>query len=300
MTVARRVTWTVVCGLTAGFCHAAEDVDGATDPLDYERFPGSWIVAYSPPKAVRSYEFVTGRVDRSGRTLRMDDSRRLAAEVLGVTYRAPDGTRFDDVIDHYREQIVGQGADIVFTCRARDCGRSTSWANSVFGVKELVAPDASQFYLAATLGRRLVSAYIVQRGSRRVYAHLDVAEANDPLVDGNEATLVRRLREHGFAIMGGVTPGPNGGMDVADLQAVDASAQDLAVLKGRSLYVVCHLGGAGGAEASMARSSECAETVVARLRISGIDAFGFGGGPLLPRVDAPAERVELVLPPSVP
>ena len=277
--------------------HAAEDVDGAADPEGFERFPGSWIVGYTPATDLQSYEFVTGRVDRSGRTVRVDESTRLPAELVRVTYRAMDQTRFDEVVDYYRGLVVGQGADVIFTCRARACGRSTSWANSVFGVKELVALDSSQFYLAATLGKTLVAVYVVQRGNRRVYAHVDVAEAETAFVSGPEGGLVHELQQRGFAVLTGVVPDPDGNLDVADLQAVDAVAVEIASLAERTLYVVCHLAGAEGTEAAMAHSATCAEAIVERLRTSGISSYGFGGGPLLPRFDAPPERVELVLPP---
>ena len=275
---------------------AAQDVDDAVDPPGHARFPGSWIVAYTPETASRGYEFVTGRVDRSGRTARMDSSLRLPAKVVRVTYRAPDGTRFDDVIAHYRDQVLGDGAEVLFTCRARACGRSTSWANSVFGVKELVAPDSSQFYLAATLGTKLKAVYVVQRGNRRVYAHIDVAEAERPLASDAQAPLVRQLRDNGFAVMAGVTPAPDGALDALDLEAVDAAARTIAPLADRPLYVVCHLADAGSTEAALARSATCAETVVQRLGTHGVRAFGFGGGPLLPRADAPTQRIELVMP----
>ena len=285
----------VVALAAAMTSHAAEDLAGAADPQGLERFPGSWIVAYSPPASLRNYEFVTGRVDRSGRTVRVDDSLRLAAEVVRVTYRAADGTRFDEVVAHYRDQIVGAGADVAFTCQARDCGRSTSWANSVFGVKELVAPDSSQFYLAARNERTLMAVYVVQRGNRRVYAHIDWGTADAVPMPVGETGIVGQLRQQGFAVVMDVVPAPDGSLDAADLGAVDAVAEQIAALEDRTLYVVCHLD-AGATEASMARSAACAETVVERLRIAGITAFGFGGGPLLPRAGVPPNRVELVVP----
>jgi len=286
----------LVVALTATVAsHAAEDLPDTDDPPGLERYPGSWIVAYTPPAMLRNYEFVTGRVDRSGRTARVDDSMRLAAEVVRVTYRAADGTRFDDVVEHYRDQIVDRGAEVAFTCQARDCGRSTSWANSVFGVKELVAPDSSQFYLAARTDRTLMAVYVVQRGNRRIYAHVDLGTADAPPVADADAGLAGQLRQQRFAVVADVVPALDGGLDASDLAAVDAAAAQIAGLEGSTLYVVCHLD-AGGTEASMARSAACAETVVGRLRTAGITAFGFGGGPLLPRAGFPANRVELVMP----
>ena len=295
--IGRASIWRAGCvALAAVAGHAAEDLDGAADPAGYERFPGSWIVAYTPPTTVRDYELVTGRVDRSGRTVRVDDSVRVSGEIVRVTYRAADGTRFEDVVRHYRAQVAASGADVAFTCRARDCGRSTSWANSVFGVKELVAPDSSQFYLAATSGTQLLAAYIVQRGNRRVYAHLDVGVTATAFGGDSETALARRLRESGYAVMPGVTPDETGVLDAADLRAVDAVAGQVEALAAQTLYVVCHVTGPDRPDAALARSATCAETVVARLRTAGVVAFGFGGGPLLPRSDAPPSRVELVMP----
>ncbi|MYD85792.1 MAG: DUF4892 domain-containing protein, partial [Acidobacteria bacterium] len=219
-TVTRAIPARLLVALVVVTGHAAEDLPGAADPPGLERFPGSWIVAYTPPAMLRSYEFVTGRVDRSGRTARVDDSMRLAAEVVRVTYRAADGTRFDEVVEHYRNQILDRGADVVFTCEARDCGRSTSWANSVFGVKELVAPDSSQFYLAARSPqpgsasgsplawneRTLIAVYVVQRGNRRIYAHVDLGTADAPPVATEDTALAGRLRQQGYAVVAGVVP----------------------------------------------------------------------------------------------
>ena len=165
--------------LAAPLAVGAEDQEGSADPPGLVRFPDSWIVAYEPPTPMRGYEFVTGRVDRSQRDRRIDSAQRIAGRLVRVTYRLPTGTRYEDVIGHYQSLVADQDGEVVFTCRGRDCGRSTVWANDVFGVKELVAPDSAQFYLAAAIGKRLAAIYVVQRGNRRVYVHLEVAQTAD-------------------------------------------------------------------------------------------------------------------------
>ena len=126
--------------LAAPLAVGAEDQEGSADPPGLVRFPDSWIVAYEPPTPMRGYEFVTGRVDRSQRDRRIDSAQRIAGRLVRVTYRLPTGTRYEDVIGHYQSLVADQDGEVVFTCRGRDCGRSTVWANDVFGVKELVAP----------------------------------------------------------------------------------------------------------------------------------------------------------------
>lgn len=269
---------------------AASDVEGSADPPGVQRFPDAWIVAYSPSVRLRGYSFVTGRVDRSSRAWRADRSERVAAEVVRVTYRAPDGVQYEDVLEHYRGLLDEMGAELSFGCRGRACGRSTVWANDVFGVKELVAPDSAQAYLAAKVGRNLISIYVIQRGNRRVYAHVDLAQSDalaaGPATEGVGAALARQ----GFAVLPNLAPDDSGAIAA---QALDAFAVELKPFAERTLHVVCHFDGVY--DAALQHSKSCAEQAAAQLRALGFDARSFGAGPLLPRTDAPSRRIELVL-----
>lgn len=276
---------------------AAADVEDARDPPGLARFADSRIVAYSEGDERRSYEFVTGRVDRRGRDLHIDSSSRVVAHLLRVTYQAPEGTRLDDVVDHYRALVAGQQADVAFECRGRDCGRSTAWANGVFGVKELVAPDASQFYLAASFGESLAAIYVVQRGNRRIYAHVDLvrdaAIRSDDSGGAASGDLVEMLLRRGFVVLP-IAPDAAGELDVAALAELEETGAGLAAIGGRSLYVVCHLGD----DVANARtlSEVCADRAAKRLQRTGVNAEAFGAGALLPRPGMAARRLELVLP----
>ena len=290
-------------GLTvlAPWALAAADIEDARDPPGLARFPDSRIVAYSEGDERRSYEFVTGRVDRRGRDLHIDSSSRVVARLLRVTYQAPEGTRLDDVVDHYRALVAGQQADVAFECRGRDCGRSTAWANGVFGVKELVAPDASQFYLAASFGESLAAIYAVQRGNRRIYAHVDLVRDVANRSDGSGSSvagaasgdLMETLLRRGFVVLP-IAPDVAGELDVAALAALEETGAELAAIGGRSLYVVCHLGD----DVANARtlSEVCADRAAKRLQRTGVNAEPFGAGALLPRPGMAARRLELVLP----
>ena len=279
----------------AAMAAAAQDRDGAADPDGIVRFPDSRIVAYTPPTLLRGYEFVTGRVDRSQRDRRIDSSRRVAAELVRVTYQAPAGTRHEDVISHYQSLVADLDGDTAFTCDGRDCGRSTVWANDVFGVKELVAPDSAQFYLAAAIGDRLVAIYVVQRGNRRVYAHVDVAHTEGgPAETMQTGGVVDLLAQQGYAVLADALPSTDGTLGAAALEALAAHAGQLAAATDSTLHVVCHLPGANAA--ALARSSRCAEQAAAVLREAGVEATPFGAGSLLPRLDSPAARIELVAP----
>ncbi len=304
LTLALAVIFALGAALALAPARAATDVPGSRDPEGLERFPDSQIVAYTPSAETRNYEFITGRVDRISRAVRVDDSVRVAAQLTRVSYRAPDRARLADVVDHYQRLIRARKARVAFTCHGRDCGRSTIWANDVFGVKELVAPDSAQFYLAAAMGADanpeqsvLTSIYVVQRGNRRIYAHVDVARTRAPTAVEPNRGITAELLRRGFAVLTDAAPDASGAVDGAGLAALDGVARELTALAGRAVYVVCHLGGFDNPENSMTRSQTCAETAATRLRAGGVNATGFGAGVLMPREGAPAERLELVISP---
>ena len=281
-------------------------------------FPEAVVVASSPPEFSRSHAFVTGRVERSRRELRIDRSTRVAANLARATYRTPPGTRLPDVVAHYRAATAD--FRLIFSCQGRDCGRNTAWANDVFGVKELVAPDAAQFYLAAATPNALVAVYVVQKGNRRVYAHVEVAggegigalvaedprapdppaaapPAAAPAISSAARVVLETLRRQGYVVLANAAPDDSGRLSDTALDALDAAATALRTLP-RQVYVVCHMDG----EVSVAqeRSQACAEQGAARLRAAGVDAKGFGAGPFLPRRVAPSRRLELVAPAPAP
>jgi len=293
----KRVAATLLTsGLACASAWAQTDLEGSGDPEGIDRYPGSWIVEYSPSTAMRSYEFVTGKVARIRREVRIEQSERVKADLLRVTYRTPDGTRFDDAIAHYEDVIAELGARVDFTCRGLDCGLSTIWANLVFGVKELAAPDASQFYVAASDvgGSRLISIYVAQRPNRRVYAHVDVAETESVGAGLAAGDVVEALESKGFALLMGVTPGGDGELDGDALAVLDEVAGALAGFDGGTIYAVCHIGGVDG-DRALQQASACAEAAAARLQAGGIEATGFGAGAMLPREQAPSARLELVV-----
>ena len=273
---------------------AQTDLEGSGDPDGFDRFPGSWIVEYSPSTSVRAYEFITGKVARIRREVRIEQSMRVGADLVRVTYRMPDGTRLNDVVAHYESVVDDLGAQIEFNCRGLDCGLSTIWANQVFGVKELAAPDAAQVYVAAvdTAASRLISIYMAQRPNRRVYAHVDVALTEGLQTGLSADDVVEALESKGFAVLGDAAPDDAGSLDEADLQALDELASALGEFEGE-VFVVCHVGGSDP-ERAVTQSQGCAETAAARLKAGGVDAAGFGAGVFAPRDGASASRLELV------
>lgn len=294
----------VLCALTAPAVAAPAqpgDVSGSRDPYDLERIPRSRIVNYQRDTEVRSREFIMGRVDSIRRDLRIGDQLDVEATQESVTYQAPEGATVDSVLQHYLEQI---GADVLFRCEARGCGRSNDWANRVFEQAILYGPDRHQRYAALEWQGRLIGLYVIERGNRRVYAHLQIFEPEGRNAMPLNALLVRRLSERGWAPVEGVQPGDDGSFDDSARQVLTGLAENLETFAGESMYVICHLYAAQPVAGLLEVAQRCAENGV-ELIVAGADAQDgvgtpelqpFAAGPLLPRSLYPGARLELVLP----
>lgn len=278
---------------------AAADLPGAADPDGLPRFPRAWIVAYEREDDFAPREFVVSAVEKIRRELRIERKLRLEATALRVTYQVPAGTPLAEVVAHYQEAL---GAAALFSCRGRDCGRSNGWANQVFRQAILYGPEANQFYIAADRDGELVSAYVIERGNRRIYAHVEALRPRQLVEVAANATLVEDLAGKGFVALEQVRPRRDGSIPAAGLAALDAVAPRLRTFERLTLYVVCHLYGPEDTAVLLASSATCAGTVQERLQagLAGEVApqlVPFGAGPLLPRPGGgAAARIELVLP----
>ena len=278
---------------------AAQDVAGSRDPAGLARYPGAWIVEHSERAAgALPYDFITAPVDKIRRDVRFE-GERVSGALQRVTYRVPDGARLADVIAFYERMVDAISPGVVFSCRGPDCGRSTVWANDVFGVAELNAPNRNQFYLAAPVtvagAERLIALYIVQRGNRRIYAHVDSVTPDTPPKFARVETVADALSREGYVTLAGVEPDAAGALDAGDLAALGEAAAALAEAQWAGLQLVCHLFGDRSVEALLAAAEECAAAAAAALAEGGVTAIPHGIGPLAPHGGAKA-RVDLVLP----
>jgi len=270
------------------------DVSGSRDPLGIARFPHADIVRYLEDDEESIREFVVSQVDRKQRELRVEREIRTPATLESATYEMPAGARLDDVIEHYVGLL---GPDEVFRCRARGCGRSNDWANAIFEEAILYGPDRNQFYLAGDRGGKLVSVYVIERGNKRIYAHVQVLTPSAPVAIARDLQVAKRLGSTGMATLNGVRPAPDGSLPEEARQALTDVAADLQVFGNEQIYVVCHLYGSAPTAELLKRSERCAEEAVRILAaVEGPEYIPFAAGPLLPRTTGNVSRIELVLP----
>lgn len=267
---------------------------GSRDPLDLDRFPHAWIVAYERDTEMLPREFVVSRVDKTRRDVRAERKVRTEADLESVTYRMPPGTPPEEVVAHYRRLF---GGDSLFACDGRDCGRSNHWANYIFQQPILYGPDQNQSYIAVKHAGHLLGLYVIERGNKRVYAHLQVLRPAEPVAVAVNQVVTERLAGNGYVVVEGATPLPNGALPAAARDILAGLAPDLSVFAGQRVYVVCHLYGSRPTEELLEASQTCSSAAAELLaEPGGPELVGFAAGPLLPRGPTATRRLELVLP----
>lgn len=293
----RLCRWLLVA-LTPGLAAAASDVPGAADPPGLDRFPRAWIIAYEQQDEYAPREFIVSAVEKIRRELHIERKLRMDATAVRITYRIPGGVPLSEVIAHYEGTL---GSNALFSCRGRDCGRSNGWANQVFGQAILFGPEANQFYIAADVGGELVSAYVIERGNRRIYAHVEVLQPREAVEAVTNAELTEELAGNGFVAIAGVRPRRDGSIPDDGLAKLRSLSARLRIFERLTVYVVCHLYGPEGAALMLERSTACAQAARDALgegidASAGLNLIPFGAGPLLPRAGGAVARIELVLP----
>jgi hypothetical protein len=240
-------------------------------------------------------------VTKSGAFVRGKDSLRLRGRVTKVTYQIPSGVTSAEAFAHFQAIVPVERDARTFACSGRDCGRSQHWASGIFENPTLYGPDQNQFYLASPFSHGgeeyLLSIYVIQRGNRRVYAHLELLSPDELPGLARAADVMEALNRNGYALIEGVHIEDRGDVTItAELR--ERLRRELEPLANRRIYVVCHLYGAGDADTLIENSSRCARNFVEALGdFLGPDFVAFGAGPLFPRYATGNEsHVELVIP----
>ena len=297
------ICFLLLAAAVAPACFAAEDIVGASEPVSYPRFPRSWIVEARADDEAQPHEFVVSAVEKIRRELKIERKVRANAQLKSATYQVPNGTPLDSVFEHYRGLVAED--QVLFECAGRDCGRSNQWANQVFGLPILYGPDANQRYLAGRIAEDFVSVYVIQRGNRRIYAHVQLLDVTEVIAVERNAEVLRQLTGRGYAEISGLRPRRDGTLPESAAATLSAVGSQLRVVKDRQIYVVCHLYSASSVPAQLERAQSCADAAAELLRegigaeagsVGKLSLIPFAAGPLLPRGSENVSRIELVLP----
>ena len=184
------VVWLAVAAVAPLGVSAQEDLEGTSDHAIVSRFAGSWIVDYAHAD-FDEYEAVLGAASGYGTNsspLVWGESQVLEGEVTRLLYRTPEGRSSLEVLRNYTTEIASSGFEVLFECRAADCGRYFYYRErEVFDrtgtISDLFIPEPeNQRYVAARLARPgqgdvYLFVYVAESTyDDRTYAHLDVVE----------------------------------------------------------------------------------------------------------------------------
>lgn len=124
---------------------------------------------------------------------------RLPVKGVGQLYEVIGGANREEARDHYMQELQARGAQVLFECSGRSCGRSNVWANQIFDQRSLYGRDSNQDYLVAGSVDEsgepwLTLVYTVTRGNNREYVwveHLVSPQGTEIPGLGNESARVK-------------------------------------------------------------------------------------------------------------
>ncbi len=291
--------------ISVSWAQSAGDVSGAADYSGIERFPGAVIAQYSV-QPDSNYRLALGRLQRVNGRVTAGREERIRGTLTRITYQIPSGFSGAEVYEHFVRSVTPDNSEL-FSCQGRACGSSNFWANDILGNRVLYGPEQEQFYVALAASNaagehtRYYVLYVITRGSRSVYAHLDIVDVAmaDPLeaVETPEA-FMERLQQDGNVIVRGISFDDQDVLLEAD--GLELAAKALQLAPQLQVFVVAHLRGSDDIEVLPERSRQRAGQIVERLQQAGVDGARLraeGAGPLSPVcAQAPcSDRVEIVL-----
>ncbi|MGB1949344.1 MAG: DUF4892 domain-containing protein [Marinobacter sp.] len=116
--------------------------------------------------------------------IRSDKMARIPVRGIGQLHEISRDSSRREAREHYQRALQARGAQVLFECSGRSCGRSNVWANQIFDQATLYGRDADQDYLVAAVtdpsgNTWLTLVYTVTRGNQREYVWVEHLEAGE-------------------------------------------------------------------------------------------------------------------------
>ncbi len=306
MTAAILIGWLLT---VVNVASAAEDVAGSHDLGSLVRYPNSWIVDFSQHN-VAEYALATGSMKKVNGVIAPESLRYVSGRLTRITYQLPTGHTSAGAANHFQRQFDKLPHEVLFRCEARVCGESNQWANIQFGIAKLYGIDREQHYAALMLQSAgaepdYLAFYTVKRGNKKVYAHIDLIEAESQSSLGASQPSASLSST---ALVAGLQRGMRVYLQADQVTEADAAALRQ-LLQGQpevQLLLVGHSDQAANSAQNTTRqqqqtlSLQLAEALKQRLQAFGVEASQLqadGVGALAPAYDdsVPDQRVELLL-----
>jgi outer membrane protein OmpA-like peptidoglycan-associated protein len=291
-----RWTCCVLFLLAGSLAYGASDTPGSADLPQLERYPLSSIVDYTSVETPE-YRLATGKMQKINGVISPENAANLRGALTRITYFVPPGHTSREAFEYFTQQLSSLSHKELFRCEGRNCGSSSQWANTQFGISRLYGEDRAQYYSAVQLldENIYIALYVVRRGNKRVYVHIDALQLQ---------SMPEKVELAKFDLMTLLKQGRRVYLPSdkeQQLKALTFSAL-LDLLQERpefTLYLVGHDDNADSFESMISQSTEMALALKALLASRGADVsaiYAYGVGPLAPAYQqgVPGSRIELV------
>jgi len=209
-------------------------------------FPEAELVTREESSA-SNYQLALGPVKKSRGVWRPEKEKRLAGELTRVTLRIPGGYGALEAFIFYRNRFNAREARTIFYCEKRRCGSSNSWANNIFGIKQLYGLDNDQFYGVFEITDEdghlhYFVLYSVARGNKRVFTQIEWLQTRSKAQEGiapDAGVIAEQLNGQGYFIVSGLslTETNSATEPNVDIQEDFLSAITVALNKNRRLSI---------------------------------------------------------------
>ena len=129
---------------------------------------------------VLDYEIGLGAIQKVSGAWKFKKSERLDGTLTAYTWQVIDGFSSQEVMAQLVAKVEQEeGAELLFSCEGRACGRGVQWANRVFHQPVLYGREDLQRYRAYSFAgdpRTILVIYSGARTADRQYLHGQVLE----------------------------------------------------------------------------------------------------------------------------
>jgi len=145
----------------------------ANSPI--EPYSGATLIQQRDSVGTAEYRLPLGGLRPNQGVLLPENSQKIVARRMVFTHEIDRSNLPSEVLEYFLGQFQTQGFQVLFQCESVACGDNSHWANTVFKQRKLNGLDRSQtlFTLSRDSGRDYLIFYLVQRGNKNIYSHIE-------------------------------------------------------------------------------------------------------------------------------
>lgn len=248
-------------------------------------FPGANLFESTRITDTR-FSLAVGGMEKQDGLWRPEKQLKVSVEGERKTYEVGYEASVDEVFAFYSLRYKPAVLKQLFSCEALDCGSSAQWANGYFGVRELYGPDRDQrlvvWLVEEGAQQQVVTLYVIQRGNRKVYAHIDALNLMQPLqVSAARSVLLA-------TVFDAVSMRSDEKRDLA--RQIRAAQKD-----GAHVWLVGHAYGSDSQQDNINMGLASAETLANAFAVLGVEGLNVESvGMLAPLGEAAVDRVAII------